>query len=270
MRSVLVVVSDLLGLGSQRATLGWGQHPTEGTKRLASRSRINRRHDTTMADFTLYYWPVPFRGEFIRAVLAHEGAAVDEPDSDAVSDMMSRDPRSQPAPHMAPPMLVHNPSGEAVAEMPAICFWIGERFGLMPCDPHARAVTLKMVNDANDVLDEMTLDGGRSMWTEEAWAEYQPRLRRWMRIWEATHERGWLPEDKVGLAQIVTATLWGVMTDRLPDLRPVLEVEAPDIAQLTDRLRESSALAAQANDSRTRFGDAWCGGDIGKSLRLVL
>ena len=49
-----------------------------------------------MSDFTLYYWPVPFRGEFVRALLAHAGATVDEPGSDAVSAMMEMDPRDQP------------------------------------------------------------------------------------------------------------------------------------------------------------------------------
>lgn len=184
--------------------------------------------------------------------------------------MMGRDPCAQPVPHMAPPMLVDTTSGEAVAEMPAICLWLGERFGLMSGSPHGNAVTMKVVNDANDVLDEMTLDGGKAMWTKASWADYRPRLCRWMQIWEATHERGWLPEDEVKLAQIVTATLWGVMTDRLPSLRPMLEAEAPGITRLTDRLRALPALAAQADNSRARFGEAWCGGEIEKSLRLVL
>lgn len=223
-----------------------------------------------MAEYTLYYWPAPFRGEFIRAILAHQGATVEEPDSAAISAMMQTDPAAQPVPHMAPPMLVHNASGEAVAEMPAICFWLGQRFGLMPGEPHRDALVLKLVNDANDVLDEMTLDGGKSMWTAASWADYQPRLRRWMRIWEASHARGWLPPEEQGLGQIVTATLWGVMTDRLPNLRPLLESEAPGIAKLTDRFRALPALAAQAQASRERFGETWCGGEIETSLRRVL
>ncbi|MGP3697935.1 glutathione S-transferase [Rhodobacter sp. NSM] len=223
-----------------------------------------------MADYTLYYWPIPFRGEFIRAILAHQGATVEEPDAAAISSMMRADPAAQPVPHMAPPLLVDTASGEAVAEMPAICFWLGQRFGLLPEEPHRGALAMKLVNDANDVLDEMTLDGGKSMWTETAWADYQPRLRRWMHIWEATHARGWLPADEEGLAQIVTATLWGVMTDRLPRLRPVLEAEAPGVTQLTDRVRALPSLSAQARNSRDRFGEAWCGGDIEKSLRRVL
>lgn len=222
-----------------------------------------------MPDFTLFYWPVPFRGEFIRALLAHAGATVAEPDADAVADMMAHEPADQPVPHMAPPLLVEAASGQAVAEMPAICLWLGERFGLLPAEPHARALAMKIVNDANDVLDEMTLDGGRLMWTTETWAEYRPRLVRWMRIWETSLAQGLLP-GTAGMASIVTATLWGTMTERLPQLRPLLDAEAPRLAAFTDRLRREPALARQAEESRRRFGAVWCGGEIEASLRQVL
>ncbi|MDH2327772.1 glutathione S-transferase [Cereibacter sp. SYSU M97828] len=216
-----------------------------------------------MADYTLYYWPVPFRGEFVRAILAHQGASVDEPDSDAIAAMMAADPQDQPIPHMAPPMLVQTATGKAVAQMPAICLWLGRTLDLLPSDPHEAACAIKLAGDANDVLDEMTLDGGKSMWTAQTWADYQPRLRRWMGIWEASP----LADP---LSQILAATLWGTMTERLPALRPLLEAEAPGVAALADRLRAEPALAAQAKDSRKRFGDAWCGGEIEKSLRHVL
>lgn len=223
-----------------------------------------------MSDFTLYYWPVPFRGEFVRALLAQAGATVDEPDSDAVIAMMEMEPRDQPVPHMAPPMLVDNASGEAMAEMPAICLWLGERFDLMPHKPHPKALAVKLVNDANDLLDEMTLDGGKAMWTAAKWADYLPRLRRWMTIWEATVEQNRLSANRGDLGYVATATLWGTMTERLPQLRPLLGAEAPGVARLTEQARSQGALAAQAGESRTRFGNAWCGGEIEKSLRQAV
>ncbi len=223
-----------------------------------------------MSDFTLYYWRIPFRGEFVRALLAHAGATVDEPDSSAVSAMMAMDPRDQPVPHMAPPMLVDNASGKAIAQMPAICLWLGERFDLMPSEPHLKALTLKIVNDANDVMDEMTLDGGKAMWTPDSWADYLPRLRRWMTIWQATVEQDLLSANQGGLGYIATATLWGTMTERLPQLRPLLRTEAPSVVRLAEQARSQGALAAQAEESRVRFGNAWCGGEIEKSLRQVV
>ena len=40
---------------------------------------------------------------------------------------------------------------------------VNETLGLMPATPALRAMTMKTVNDANDVLDEITLDRGRQI-----------------------------------------------------------------------------------------------------------
>ncbi|KZZ28557.1 hypothetical protein A3753_12375 [Sulfitobacter sp. HI0082] len=223
-----------------------------------------------MSNFTLYYWPVPFRGEFVRALLAHAGATVDEPDSDAVIAMMDMDPSDQPVPHMAPPLLVDNASGKGIAEMPAICLWLAEQFNLTPSAPHQKALALKVINDANDVLDEMTLNGGKTMWTTESWTHFRPRLRRWMRIWEAAVVQDLLAVNQNELGYIATATLWGTMTERLPQLRALLSTEAPNVATLVEQARSQGALFAQAEESRERFGNVWCGGEIEKSLREVV
>ena len=56
---------------------------------------------------------------------------------------------------MGPPMLVDKKAGFAIAEMPAIVLYLGETLGLMPATPALRAMTMKTVNDANDVLDDV-------------------------------------------------------------------------------------------------------------------
>jgi hypothetical protein len=71
-----------------------------------------------MSDYTLYYWPMPFRGQFIRAILAYAGKSWDEPDAD-VAQVMEAAPDQQPVPFMGPPMLVTEKTGFALAEMPA-------------------------------------------------------------------------------------------------------------------------------------------------------
>ena len=58
-----------------------------------------------------------------------------------------------------------------------------------------RALTLKIVCDANDVIDEMTNDGGREMWTDKRWAAFVPRLKKWMSFWEETGRRHGLTAD---------------------------------------------------------------------------
>ena len=118
-----------------------------------------------MSDYDLYYWSVPFRGQFVRAVLAFAGKTWTEADDASISQLMSEPVKRMPVPFMGPPMLVDKKAGFAIAEMPAIVLYLGETLGLMPATPALRAMTMKTVNDANDVLDEITLDGGRQMWT---------------------------------------------------------------------------------------------------------
>lgn len=54
--------------------------------------------------------------------------------------------------------------------MPAILLYLGETLDLLPETPASRATAIKTVNDANDLIDDLTLDGGREMWTAEIWS----------------------------------------------------------------------------------------------------
>ena len=176
-----------------------------------------------MADYDLYYWQMPFRGQFIRALLAWAAQRWSEHDDGTVSEVMEADVRKQAIPFKGPPMIVERASGFALAEMPAIAFWLGERHGLLPAGLNGKALTLKVVNDANDVIDELSLDGGKQMWSPQRWQDYQPRLKRWMAIWEETGRRHGLTaaaghllgDPKTGVVDIVTATLWGTLAERL-------------------------------------------------------
>jgi glutathione S-transferase len=234
--------------------------------------------DHTMSDYELYYWQMPFRGQFIRAILAHAGKRWDEYDDASVSQLMQAGAAAQAVPFMGPPMLVDKRADIALAEMPAIAYYLGETLGLMPEAIADKAMTLKVVNDANDVIDELTLDGGRQMWTPQRWKKHVPRLGRWMSIWEETGRRhGLTPEagyllggPRTGVADIVTATLWGTLAEKFPTIGKLLDEKAPASAGLTKRLCAQPALANLAAVSRERFGDAYCGGEIEKSLRRVL
>lgn len=231
-----------------------------------------------MADYDLYYWPAPFRGQFIRAILAFAGKSWEEHDSGEIGALMSESPRDQPAPFMGPPLLVETRTGFAVAQMPAIALYLGETLDLIPDNAQARALSAKVVNDANDVLDEITLDGGREMWTREKWHGFVPRLQRWMAIFAAMGARGGLEADagyllgtrEAGVADIVVSTLWSTMADRFPSIGALLAESAPAIAGLTRRLQEVPALAALRRETVERYGNAYCGGEIETSLRRVL
>lgn len=229
--------------------------------------------------YTLYYWSLPFRGQFIRAILSYAGQAYDEPDDKAISALMKLAPDKQPYPFMGPPFLVDHEDGSTLAQMPAIALYLGDKFGLMPSSPIDRARAIKIINDANDVIDELTLDGGSyRMWDDKLWHEFQPRLKRWMAIFEATARQyrvepdagHLLGGDEPSIADVVTATLWGTMTDQFAVIGKLLDENAPLTASLARRINGSPKLAALRKESARRYGDQYCGGEIEKSLRAVV
>lgn len=231
-----------------------------------------------MSDYTLYYWSAPFRGQFVRATLAFAGKSWDEAGDAEISRLMQGPVAKMPVPFMGPPMLVETGTDVAISQMPAILLYLGETLDLLPATAAGRALGLKVVNDANDVIDEMTLDGGRQMWTQERWAEFEPRLRKWMSLWEETGRRHGLTEDAgfllggeaPGLADVVTATLWSTVGERFPEVGRILKDAAPMTAALSARVSALPPLARLAETARRDYGDSWCGGEIEASLRQVL
>jgi glutathione S-transferase len=231
-----------------------------------------------MSDYELFYWSVPFRGQFVRAVLAFAGKTWTESGDEAISHLMSGPVEDMPVPFMGPPMLVDKRTGFAIAQMPAIVLYLGETLDLLPADAKLRALTLKIVNDANDVIDEITLNGGRAMWTQERWDEFVPRLQKWMSFWEETGKRSGLKAnagfllggESAGIADVVTATLWSTMADRLPKIEAILNDAAPMTAALVKRVAMSPPLARLADNAKADYGETYCGGQIEASLRKVL
>jgi glutathione S-transferase len=231
-----------------------------------------------MPDYTLYYWSVPFRGQFVRAVLAWTGKTWREAGDDQIQKLMQEPVDRMPIPFMGPPLLIDNTNNFAVAQMPAIILYLGETLGLMPATPVLRALTMKVVNDANDVIDEITLQGGQSMWTETRWREFVPRLRKWMSFWDETGRRHGLTADAgflldgvvPGIADVVTATLWTTMADRFPAIASIFDETAPLTSALARRISSLPALVELAEKARRDYGDeAYCGGQIEMALRKV-
>jgi glutathione S-transferase len=231
-----------------------------------------------MSDYELYYWPVPFRGQFVRAVLAQAGKTWTEGDPAKMSKLMGGAVSQMPVPFMGPPLLIDKKADVAIAQMPAIILYLGETLSLLPATPGLRALTMKIVNDANDVIDEITCDGGREMWTAKTWQEFVPRLQKWMSFWEETGRRhGLKPESgfllgggEPGIADVVTATLWTTMTHRFEKIGAIFEEAAPMTAALSQRVSALPPLKKLAAKAQKDYGDAYCGGQIEASLRKVL
>ncbi|TDK68494.1 glutathione S-transferase [Sapientia aquatica] len=231
-----------------------------------------------MSDYSLYYWAMPFRGQFVRAVLAYAGKTWTEHDDTVIAAMMKGKVTKMPIPYMGPPMLIDKQADFAIAQMPAIIMYLGETLDLLPATPQLRAMTLKVVLDCNDLIDEITLNGGREMWTEASWRKYIPRLEKWMSFWEETGRAHGLGEDSgfmlgghtPGLADVVSATLWSTLSERFPVVGELLVQTAPMTAALTTRTASLPALIKLAAKAKLDYGDAYCGGEIEASLRKVL
>lgn len=231
-----------------------------------------------MSDYDLFYWPVPFRGQFVRAVLAFAGRTWTETDGAAIRTLMGGAVKDMPVPFNGPPMLIDKKADFAIAEMPAVVQYLAETLALLPATPALRALTLKIICDANDVIDEVTMNGGREMWSKKSWQEFVPRLKRWMSYWEETGRRHGLKADSgfilgggaPGIADVITATLWSTMTDRFPAIETLLAEAAPMTAALAQRISALPPLAKLAAKARHDYGDAYCGGQIEASLRKAL
>ncbi len=230
-----------------------------------------------MAEFDLYYWPVPFRGQFIRAILAYSDCTWREHDAESIGALMGRDVDQQPIAFMGPPVLIDRDRQFAISQMPAIAFYLAERFDLLPQTPEARALSLKVVNDANDVIDELTLDGGREMWTPEKWQDFTPRLQKWMTIFEDTGRRHGLTSESgfmlgtenATVADIVTAVLWNTMAERFLPISDLLKRTSPFIWGLSQRMMRDERLDKLRLQAFADYGQSYCGGEIEKSLRSV-
>lgn len=231
-----------------------------------------------MADYELLYWSVPFRGQFVRAVLAFAGKTWTEGGDAKISKLMEGAVEEMPVPFMGPPVLIDHKADVALAQMPAIILYLGETLGLLPETPALRAMTIKIVNDANDVIDEITLNGGDHMWTQKRWEAFLPRIAKWMSLWENTGRRHGLEKDTgfilggdtPGVADVITATLWTTMTERFSKVRDLLEKNAPMTAALCQRISALPPLTKLVETTRGDFGQSYAGGQIGVSMGKIL
>ena len=118
----------------------------------------------------------------------------------------------------------------------------------------------------------------RQMWTPKHWRDFIPRLTKWMSIWEETGRRHGLEADSgfllggevPGIADVVTATLWSTMIDRFRKIQTLLDEAAPMTAALSRRVSDLPPLVQLAAKAQHDYGDAYCGSEIGASLKKVL
>lgn len=230
-------------------------------------------------NYKLYYWPAPFRGNFIRCLLEEADETYEEASVNEISELYSLSVEDQPLPMMAPPFLQDVEQDVFLSQMPAIVMYLSGKLGLLPQDSYKSAVCNKLVLDSNDVLIEITNYNGSMMWEREAWREFRDnRLKRWLEIFEETGrtfglnaESGYmLGGDQISTADIVTYALWGTMIRCLPELRADCREHAPYVLNLCQRIENRSNIKPLIENQEKIFGNLYCGGQIEKSIRSML
>ena len=229
--------------------------------------------------FVMYYWPIPFRAQFARYILAYAGATWSEPDRDAVLALYEADVADQPVPFMGPPVLHDRETDLWVSQAPAISSYLGEVLGLMPGTHGRDAMTRKVLGDCIDVIHGLTRHCGTATWTEETWAAFaENRLPRWLQVFEELGHRNGLTAEggtilgtrEPGVADLACSALWATIIDKLPALQDMVAQHAPNVLALSDRIASTPAIAALRADQTDRWGNTWCEGQIEDSLRAEL
>ena len=230
-------------------------------------------------NYKLYYWPAPFRGDFIRFLLNEAGEEYEEASVQEISELYGLPVEDQPLPMMAPPFLHDRESDVFLSQMPAIVMYLSEKLGLLPEDPYKSAICHKLVLDSNDVLIEMTNYNGSAMWEHESWRQFRnERLKRWFEIFEHTGKKfELLPESgymlgghQISTADIVTYALWGTMIRCLPELRADCQQHAPHIFGLCQRIENRPNIKQLIEHQEEIYGKQYCGGQIEQSIRSML
>lgn len=228
-----------------------------------------------MLEYKLYYWDLPFRGNFIQLFLEEVGARYARRDATEIYPERSLNLKN---PGMAPPYLYECKSRTYFAQMPAILMHLGREYDYLPKRAEAHTLALKTILDCNDLLMEITNFNGILMWEKSAWEAFRySRLAEWMKLFENTGlkhglkgGRGFLLGSTISVADIATAALFGTLVYSFPELESDLQENAPHIAMLCQRVETRQAIRKFLEKQREENGRGYCGGQIERSLRSMI
>ncbi|GAA5525233.1 hypothetical protein Maes01_01798 [Microbulbifer aestuariivivens] len=226
-------------------------------------------------DYKLFYWDLPFRGNFVQLMLEEVGARYQRRHA---SEIYPEHGLAIHNPGMAPPYLYECRSQTYFAQMPACLMHLGREYDRLPAPSELHTLALKTILDCNDVLKEITNNNGLLMWQKEPWEQFRSqRLRRWMQVFEHTglahglkSGDGFLLGSQLSVADIAVTALFGTLLHCLPPLREDLLAAAPGIAGLCERIEARPAIRTFLQKQRGEYGSRYCGGQIEDSLRQML
>lgn len=227
----------------------------------------------------LYYWPLPFRANFICLILEEANVPYRWASAKEVIDLKDRPIKDQPFPSMAPPIFFDSHENIYLNQMPVICWHLAKKYNLMPESEYKSNIGLKLLLDANDLLMEVTNYNGRTMWEQGDWLEFREhRLRRWFEIFEQVGTHFGLGHDsdfilgtpKITFADLITCAGLGTLTSQLPQLKSDFNRFAPKVADLCDRIADRPRIQSFLLEQRKKWANGYCGGQIEESLRNML
>lgn len=213
-------------------------------------------------EYKFYYWDAPFRGNFVEYILVDLNALYSRRNA---SEIYPNKKMEINFPGMAPPYLLDLKTEVYYSQMPAIIMHLSRKNGLIQ-KVEDEYLTLKIIADCHDILTEITNFYGLEMWTKESWEEFRDdRLSEWLELLESYYERE-LPR----LSKLICAALIGPMVFSFPKLKSLVEKRAPKLFSSTVSIESEDGIGELLQGQRDKWGRAYCGGEIEKSLRDVI
>lgn len=232
-----------------------------------------------MSTYKLYYWPVPFRGNFIQLLLEHAGADYELASNEETMALKNLPANTQSTPGMAPPVLHDAKNDLYLTQMPAIVFYLANQLGYCPTSNSINALALKTVLDCNDVLSDITNANGASMWDYPQWQVFRTqRLTKWWSIFEQMgkshglniNQGFYLGTQEASYADIAVTSLFSTMMRCLPSLQESFINSAPMVANLCTRIEQNPRIQSFILRQSSTLGLLYCGGQIEGSIRKML
>lgn len=238
-----------------------------------------KREMSEMAiDFTVYYWPIAFRGMFVECTILQAGKTFERvKDGAAINTLRNKDLAQSAAEGrflMAPPFVRDHKMDMWLSQTPAILLHVAEGGSLIPSDLRLKAKIHKLMFDCDDVLQDFTRNNGARMWTTEEFKDFvTTRFTKWLMIFELTRTNSsgdgtyFMKTAEATLADVCVFALFGTMRHCLPDLKPLISTKAPSMSAWLDDTTGKEAMSAHlAKHASTPY----CGGLIEKSIRAAI
>ncbi len=218
--------------------------------------------------FSFYYWPLPFRGNFVRELFAYAEVPFNDISGFGEIERIKTLPMlEKPVPFVGPPILLDHKENIGLSQATAIVVYVAEVLELIEASPHARARLGKAIGDAIDVLSEITRSNGSQMWDKNSWDRfYSERLPMWLSVFEHSLDQNAV----LSAVDVVHHALWATIERCLPGMQPIVRKHAPVVLNRCDQVGLNPGIRKLVGSQQEMWGRLYCGGQIEESIRTML